>query len=149
MRGGWNQKEKRRRWTPKLFRTAWQASTWTLMVRQVKNSRRQSEAPGEEGEESESPKRKTIRVESGETQDDEREANDMDQESRRNQFRAERERAFRKSLCFVVTVSAAKRPASVVIKEGEESFATNLCQQCRNDPLEAKRRQTVVKVAVI
>ena len=36
---------------------------------QVKNSRRQSEAPGEEGGEIKSPKRKIIRVESEETQD--------------------------------------------------------------------------------
>ena len=47
---------------------------------QVKNSRRQSEAPGEEGEEMKSPKRKILRVESEETQDNVREANDMDQE---------------------------------------------------------------------
>ena len=39
---------------------------------QVKSSRRQSEAPGEEGEEVKSPKRKVIRVESEETQDCER-----------------------------------------------------------------------------
>ena len=47
---------------------------------QVKNSRRQSEAPGEEGEEIKSPKRKIIRVGSEETQDYVREANDRDQE---------------------------------------------------------------------
>ena len=35
----------------------------------AKSSRRESEAPGEEGEEVESPKRKVIRVESEETQD--------------------------------------------------------------------------------
>ena len=28
--------------------------------------------------------------------------------------------------------------ASVVIKEGEESYTTNLCQQCHNDSLVAK-----------
>ena len=47
---------------------------------QAKNSRRQSEAPGEEGEEMKSPKRKIIRVESEETQDHVTEENDMDQE---------------------------------------------------------------------
>ena len=47
---------------------------------QVKNSRRPSEAAGEEGEEIKSPKRKIIRVESEETQDYVREANDMGQE---------------------------------------------------------------------
>ena len=43
---------------------------------QVKSSRRQSEAPGEESGEVKSPKRKVIRVE----QDNVREANDMNQE---------------------------------------------------------------------
>ena len=47
---------------------------------QVKKSRRQREAPGEEGEEIKSPKRKVIRVESEETQDYVKEAEDMDQE---------------------------------------------------------------------
>ena len=48
---------------------------------QVNNSRRQSEASGEEGEEIKSPRRKLIRVESEETQDYVREANDIDQEA--------------------------------------------------------------------
>ena len=47
---------------------------------QVKSSTRESEAPGEEGEEVKSPKRKEIRVESEETQDYVRETNDMNQE---------------------------------------------------------------------
>ena len=47
---------------------------------QVKKNRRQSDALGEECEEIKSPKRKIIRVESEETQDYVREANDMDQE---------------------------------------------------------------------
>ena len=46
---------------------------------QVKSSRRESEAPGEEGDEVKSPKRKVIRVESEETQDYVR-ANDLDHE---------------------------------------------------------------------
>ena len=75
MRGGWNQNGKRRRWKPKWFRTGWKASTWTLVVK----VRGQSEAPGEEGEEIKSPKRKIIRVESEDTQDYVREANDVDQ----------------------------------------------------------------------
>ena len=33
MRGGWNQKGKRRRWKPKWCRAGWKASTWTLMVK--------------------------------------------------------------------------------------------------------------------
>ena len=86
-RGGWNQKLKRRRWKPMLFRTVWKASTWTLMVKvsmqQVrvnKKHRRQSDAPGVEGEEVKSPKRKVTRVESEETQDYVRETNDRNQE---------------------------------------------------------------------
>ena len=47
---------------------------------QAKSSRRESEAPGEEGEEVKSPKRKVIRVESEETQDYVREAIDLSQE---------------------------------------------------------------------
>ena len=99
---------------------------------QVKNLRSQSDVPGEEGEEIESPKRKIIRVESEETQDYVREAKDMDQEEA-------------EELSFVVTISAAKKTpsfwqfASVVIKEGEESYMTNVCQQCYNDSLEAKK----------
>ena len=47
---------------------------------QAKSSRRESEAPGEEGEEVKSPKRKVIRVESEETQDYVREAMDLSHE---------------------------------------------------------------------
>ena len=47
---------------------------------QVKKSRRQREAPGEEGEELESQQRKITRVESEETQDYVREVNDTEQE---------------------------------------------------------------------
>ena len=49
--------------------TEWRASLDTLMMkvatsrRQVKSSRKESEASGEEGEEVESPKRKVLRVE--------------------------------------------------------------------------------------
>ena len=57
-------------------------STWTSMVNvtmsreQVKSSRRESETPGEEGEEVKSPNRKVIPVESEETQDFVRKAKD-------------------------------------------------------------------------
>ena len=52
----------------------------TVMVKAATSGCRQSEAPGEEGEEIKSAKRKIIRVESEETQDYVREASDMDQE---------------------------------------------------------------------
>ena len=79
-----------------------------------KNSRSQSDVPGEEGEEIISPKRKIIRVE---TQDHVREATDTDQLSN-------------------------WQLASVVIQEGEESYTTNLCQKCYNDSLRAKGKNT-------
>ena len=47
---------------------------------QGKSSRREGEAPGEEGEEVKSLKRKVIRVESQETQDYVRDAMDLSQE---------------------------------------------------------------------
>ena len=71
----------------------------------MKKSRRQSEAPGEEGEETKSPKRKIIRVASEETQDSVRKAKDTDQEE------AE-EMIFGGGICFVVTISVAKRPSA-------------------------------------
>ena len=53
--------------------------------------------------------------------------------------------AFRQSLCFVVTISAAKRPstigrqlASVVVNEDDEAYTTNLCQKCFTKHLQAK-----------
>ena len=38
--------------------------------------------------------------------------------------------------------------ASVVIREGDESYTTNICQKCYNDSLKAKRRKTTDKLAV-
>ena len=48
----------------------------TMSGEQVKSSRRESETPGEEGEEVKSPNRKVIRVESEETHDFVRKAKD-------------------------------------------------------------------------
>ena len=150
MRGGWNQKEKRSRWKSDGVSNRVDGvhvdpnGEGRLEREQVKNSRRQSEAPGEEGEESESPKRKTIRVESEETQDYVREANDMDQEEaeeisfvpsamsvpQKPLFRCDNQ-CSEKKLSFW-------QLASVVIEEGEKSCTTNLCQQCYNESLEAE-----------
>ena len=47
---------------------------------EAKSSRRESEAPGEEGEDVKSPKRKVIRVESEETQDFVRKGKSAEQE---------------------------------------------------------------------
>ena len=38
--------------------------------------------------------------------------------------------------------------ASVVMKECEESYTTNLCQKCYNESLKAKMGRTIAKVAV-
>ena len=93
---------------------------------QVKGSRRQSEAPGEECEEIKSPKRKTSRVESEETQDYVREANDMDQEEGEeisfvpSAISVPQKPLFRcDNQCSEKTLSFWQL-ALVVIKEGEE-----------------------------
>ena len=110
-----------------------------MASKKKKNSRRQSEAPGEEGEEIKSAKRKIIRVESEETQDYVREANDMDrQEGEETSF-------------VPSAISVPQKPVSrrdnqrsentlsfwqlslVVIQEGEESYTTNFCQKCYNE----------------
>ena len=78
---------------------------------QVKSSRRESEVPGVEGEEVESPKRKVIRVESEETQDYVREAKDLNQEKMTKKVSYRARSAFRKSHCFVVTIVAVRRPS--------------------------------------
>ena len=110
-----------------------------MASKKKKNSRRQSEAPGEEGEEIKSAKRKIIRVESEETQDYVREANDMDrQEGEETSF-------------VPSAISFPQKPVSrrdnqrsentlsfwqlslVVIQEGEESYTTNFCQKCYNE----------------
>ena len=121
----------------------------------MESSRRESEAPGEEGEEVKSPKRKVIRVEFQETQDHEREANDMNQEEAEeisfapSAISVPQMPLFRcDNQCNDKTLSFWQF-ASVVIKEGEESYTTNLCQQCHNKSLEAKWRQTIDKVAVV
>ena len=76
---------------------------------QVKSSRRESEAPGEEGEEVKSPKRKAIRVESEETQDYVREAKDLNQEEAEEiSFVAS---AMERSANATVAIDAVKRPS--------------------------------------
>ena len=111
---------------------------------QAKSSRRESEAPGEEGEEVKSPKRNVIRVESPETQDYVREAMGLSQEEAEKisfvpsaisvppkpLFRCDK-RCSEKALSFCQFASDVK-------KEGEESYTTNLCQQCNNKILVAR-----------
>ena len=92
-----------------------------------------------------------MRVESEETQDHVREANDMDQEED-------------EEISFVPSaISVPQKPlfrcdnhcsektfgfwqlASVVIKEGEESYAANLCQKCCNESLKAKGNEPLTR----
>ena len=118
---------------------------------QAKSSRRDSEAPREDGEEVQSPKRKVIRVESEETQDHVREAMHLSQEqveeisfvpsaisiSPKPMFRCDN-RCSEKTLSFWQT-------ASVVIKDGEESYTTNVCQQCYNKTLVTRGDKPLTK----
>ena len=102
-----------------------------------------------------SPKRKAIRVASEETQDYVKEANDMNQEEAQEiSFVPSANSVPQKPLfrcdnqCSEKTLSFWQF-ASVVIKEGEESHTTNLCQQCFNKVSGGRRRQTIGKVAVV
>ena len=90
-------------------------------------------------------------MESEETQDYVREATDMNQEEaeeisfvpsaigvpQKPLFRCDNQRS-EKTFSFW-------QFASVVIKEGEESYTTNLCQQCCNKYLEAKGDKPLTK----
>ena len=100
---------------------------------QVNNTRKQSEAPGEEGEESKSWKRKVIRVESEETQDCVCEANDMDQEEAEKKSFVSSAITVPQKLMFRCDNHCSEQIlsfwqfASVVITEGEESYSTKEC----------------------
>ena len=110
---------------------------------QVKSSRRKTEAPREEGEEVEGPKRQAIRAESEETQDYVKEAKDLNQDEIEeisfvpSAISVPQKPLFRcDNGCSEKTLSSWQF-ASVAIKEGEESDTTNLWQQCYNESLVA------------
>ena len=113
---------------------------------QVKMERKADRnAPGEKGEEIRSPKKKVIRVESEETQDYVRESFELERGwTRRKKFRAKRDQHPAEAHVSGVTIGCSGKAlsfwqfASVVIKEGEESYTTNLCQQCYNKILVAQ-----------
>ena len=93
-------------------------------------------------------RRKVIRVESEETQ---RDANDMDQEEGEEiSFEPSAISVAQKPLfrcdnqCSVKTFSF-RQLTSVVIKEGEELYTTNLCQKCYNESLKAKGDEPLTK----
>ena len=89
-------------------------------------------------------RRKIIRVESEETQDYVREAKGTDQEAEEMSFVPSATSVPQKPLfrcdnqCSEKTLSFWQL-ASVVIKEGEESYITNLCQKCYNESVMAKK----------
>ena len=97
----------------------------------VKNHRSQSGVQGEEGEETESPKRKVIRVEFEETQDYVREAKSTDHEDVEelsfvpSAISVPQKMIYRcDDQCSEKTLSFWQL-APVVIREGEESYTTN------------------------
>ena len=109
----------------------------------------QSDVPGEEDKEIKSPRRKLIRGESKEPQDDAREASDTDQEeAERLSFAPSATSVPQKPLfrgdnqCSEKTLNKGQL-VSVVIQEGEESYTTNICQKCYNDSLKAKGEKTL------
>ena len=77
----------------------------------MKSSRREGEAPGEEGKEVKSPKRKVIRVEFGETQDYMREAKDLTQEEAEEISSVPSAISVPQKHFFFVTFDAVKRPS--------------------------------------
>ena len=82
-------------------------------------------------------------MESEETQDYVREAKSAEQEEvisvpQKALFRCDNQ-------CSEKTFSFLQL-ASVVIKEGEESYTTNLCQKCHNESLKAKGEKPLAKV---
>ena len=88
---------------------------------------------------------------SEETQDYVREANDMNQEEAQeisfvpSAISVPQKPLFRcDNQCSEKTLSFWQF-ASVVIKEGEESYTTNLCQQCFNKCLEAEGDKPLAK----
>ena len=89
-----------------------------------------------------SPKRKVIGVESEETHDCVRACDLNHEESEEISFVPSAMSVSKKPL-FRCDNQCSENSltfwqfASVVIKEGEESFTTNLCQQCYNDSLVA------------
>ena len=119
---------------------------------EAKLSRREREAPSEEGEEIKSQKRKVIGVESEETQDYVTEAKSGEQEE-------EEERVFLPS-----AISVPLKPlfrcdnqciekslgywqlASVVVNEGDEANTTNLRRKCFNKHLQAKGEKQLSNV---
>ena len=97
-------------------------------------------------------RRKIIRVDSKETQDYVREAKDVDQEEAEEMsfvpsaISVPQKPSFRcDNQCSEKTLSFWQF-ASVVIKEGEESYTTNLCQQCYNKHLEEKGEKSLTNL---
>ena len=118
---------------------------------QATSNRRESEAPGEEGEEVSSPKTNVIRVESEETQDYVRESLDPSREEAEeisfvpSAMRIPPKPMFRCDNRCSEKAFSFWHFASVVIEESEESYTPNLCQQCYNKNLVAEGDEPLMK----
>ena len=103
------------------------------------------EAPNEEGEEIESPKRNVIQAESGETQDYVTEAKSMEHEEEEESRAEHGERSAKASVSLWKSLSYWQL-AFKVVSEGDEAYTTNLCQMCFNKHLQAKREEPLTNV---
>ena len=99
---------------------------------EAKISRREREAPDEEGEEIKNPKRKVIRVESEETQDYVREAKSAEQEEVEERFFAASASNVPQKMMFSLRQAMQREVTQllaagvcVVINEGGKSYTTN------------------------
>ena len=101
-------------------------------------------APGEEGEEVQSTKKKVIREESQETQEYVRESLNLSRdEAEEVSFVPSAIRIPQKPMFWCDSRCSEKalrfwQFASVVVREGEDSCTANLCQQCYDNNLMAK-----------
>ena len=107
--------------------------------------------PGEECEEVKSPKRKVIRVESDETQDYGKESLDLSREEAEeisfvpSAINVPPKPMFRCDNRFSEKNLSVWQFVSVVLKEGGESYITNVCQECDNKILVAKGDKPLTK----
>ena len=90
---------------------------------------------------------KILRVESEEAQDYVREANDTDQEEAEELIFVPSAISVPRKLMFRCDNRCSERTlrfwqlGSVVVKEGEESYTTNVCQKCYNESPKAKKKE--------
>ena len=103
-----------------------------------------------ENQESRSPERKVIRVESEEIQDYVKEGKSTEQEEEEKWTFTECGERSAKALVSLRQTMQRKDPqllaAGVVVNEGDEACTTNLCQKCFNKHLQAKGEEPLTNV---